>query len=183
MTLQYKSLFSLSLSFFNMCLRVCVSCAIVSNSFQEIFWRRNRTQVSCIAGRFFTVWATEEAYIYIYSLEKVMATHSSILAWKSPWTEEPGRIQSQGSLCQVLQVCRSSIVLVAQSCLALCNPMDCSLPGSFVHGILQSRILFPPPGDLPNQRIKPRSPALDSYYWTARKALCFDINFKISTFS
>ena len=121
--------------------------------------------------------------IYIYSLEKVMATHSSILAWKSPWTEEPGRIQSQGSLCQVLQVCRSSIVLVAQSCLALCNPMDCSLPGSFVHGILQSRILFPPPGDLPNQRIKPRSPALDSYYWTARKALCFDINFKISTFS
>ena len=28
-------------------------------------------------------------------------------------------------------------VLVAQSCLTLCNPMDCSLPGSFVHGILQ----------------------------------------------
>ena len=112
-----------------------------------------------------------------------MATHSSILAWKIPWTEEPGRIQSQGSLCQGLQVCCSSIVLVAQSCLALCNPMDCSLPGSFVHGVLQSRILFPPPGDLPNQRIEPRSPALDSYYWTARKALCFDINFKIITFS
>ena len=28
-----------------------------------------------------------------------------------------------------------------QSCLTLCNPMDCSLPGSFVHGILQARIL------------------------------------------
>ena len=27
-------------------------------------------------------------------LEKEMATHSSILAWKIPWTEEPGRIQS-----------------------------------------------------------------------------------------
>ena len=26
-----------------------------------------------------------------------MATHSSILAWRSPWTEEPGRIQSMGS--------------------------------------------------------------------------------------
>ena len=25
-----------------------------------------------------------------------MATHSSILAWKSPWTEEPGRLQSMG---------------------------------------------------------------------------------------
>ena len=28
-------------------------------------------------------------------LEKEMATHSSILAWKIPWTEEPGRIQGQ----------------------------------------------------------------------------------------
>ena len=32
-------------------------------------------------------------------------------------------------------------VLVAQSCLTLCDPLDCSLPGSFVHGILQARIL------------------------------------------
>ena len=31
------------------------------------------------------------------SLEKEMATHSSILAWKIPWTEEPGRLQSMGS--------------------------------------------------------------------------------------
>ena len=30
-------------------------------------------------------------------LEKKMATHSSILAWKIPWTEEPGRLQSIGS--------------------------------------------------------------------------------------
>ena len=29
-------------------------------------------------------------------LEKEMATHSSILAWKTPWTEEPGRLQSMG---------------------------------------------------------------------------------------
>ena len=28
------------------------------------------------------------------SLEKEMATHSSILAWRIPWTEEPGRLQS-----------------------------------------------------------------------------------------
>ena len=32
-------------------------------------------------------------------------------------------------------------VLVAQSYLTLCNLMDCSLPGSFVHGILQAKIL------------------------------------------
>ena len=29
-------------------------------------------------------------------LEKEMATHSSVLAWKTPWTEEPGRLQSMG---------------------------------------------------------------------------------------
>ena len=32
-------------------------------------------------------------------------------------------------------------VLVTQSCLTLCDPMDCSFPGSSVHGILQARIL------------------------------------------
>ena len=32
-------------------------------------------------------------------------------------------------------------VLVTQSCLTLCDPMDCSPPGSSVHGILQARIL------------------------------------------
>ena len=31
-------------------------------------------------------------------LEKAMAPHSSTLAWKIPWTEEPGRLQSMGSL-------------------------------------------------------------------------------------
>ena len=30
-------------------------------------------------------------------LEEGMATHSSILAWRVPWTEEPGRLQSMGS--------------------------------------------------------------------------------------
>ena len=30
-------------------------------------------------------------------LEKEMATHFSVLAWKTPWTEEPGRLQSMGS--------------------------------------------------------------------------------------
>ena len=32
------------------------------------------------------------------SPEKAMAPHSSTLAWKVPWTEEPGRLQSTGSL-------------------------------------------------------------------------------------
>ena len=35
----------------------------------------------------------------------------------------------------------TALCLVTQSCLTLCDPMDCSPPGSSVHGILQSRIL------------------------------------------
>ena len=50
--------------------------------------------------------------------------------------------------------------------LTLCNPMDCSLPGPSVHGILQARILewvaIPFPGYHPNPGIKSRSPALQA---------------------
>ena len=46
-----------------------------------------------------------------------------------------------------------------QSCPTLCDPMDCSPPGSSVHGILQERILeriaCAPPGDLPNLGLEP----------------------------
>ena len=53
-------------------------------------------------------------------------------------------------------------VLLAQSCLTLCDPVDCSLPGSSVHGILQPRILewvaVPSPGDLPDSEMEPASP-------------------------
>ena len=53
-------------------------------------------------------------------------------------------------------------VLVPQSCLTLCDPMDCSLPGSSVHGILQARILervaIPFSRDLLDPGIEPRSP-------------------------
>ena len=62
-----------------------------------------------------------------------------------------------------------------QSCLTLCDPMDCSLPGSSGHGILQARILKwgarPPPGDLPHpgiELVSLTSPALASEFFTTR---------------
>ena len=64
---------------------------------------RDRTQVSCIAGRFFTSWATREAKKY--------KPISFMLCW------------------------------VSQSRPTLCDPMDCSPPGSSVHGISQAIIL------------------------------------------
>ena len=51
-----------------------------------------------------------------------------------------------------------------QLCQTLCNPRDCSLLGSSIHGILQARILeylpCPSPGDLPDPGIEPGSPSL-----------------------
>ena len=35
---------------------------------------------------------------YFHALEKAMAAHSSTLAWKMPWLEEPGGLQTMGSL-------------------------------------------------------------------------------------
>ena len=49
-----------------------------------------------------------------------MATHFKILAWRIPWTEEPGGLQSQFSS-------------VTQLCPTLCDPMNCSTPGLPVH--------------------------------------------------
>ena len=55
---------------------------------------------------------------------------------------------------------------VDQLCLTLCDRMDCSLPGSSVHGIFQARILewvaITFPSDLSNPGIEPGSPALQS---------------------
>ena len=52
-----------------------------------------------------TKWLSQNKYIYHYEGELQMSTlvfcvvpHSSTLAWKIPWTEEPGRLQSMGSL-------------------------------------------------------------------------------------
>ena len=73
---------------------------------------RNWTKVSCIAGGFFTNWAVlsvleqysrchlpmQEMQVCSlgqeYLLEEEMAIHFSILAWKIPWTKEPGGLQS-----------------------------------------------------------------------------------------
>ena len=55
-------------------------------------------------------------------------------------------------------------VLVTQSCPTLCNPIDCSPPGFFVHGILQARtlewVVIPFSMDFPDRVMEPTSPSL-----------------------
>ena len=82
-------------------------------------------------------------------LKEEMAAHSSILAWKIPWTEEPGRPQSSGSQCQAwlsTHMCTwlsmprwpplapKSVKWKSLSRVWLCDPMDCNPPVSSVHG-------------------------------------------------
>ena len=59
------------------------------------------SQASLVAQRLKRPPAMQETWVWSLgredSLEKEMATHSSITAWKTPWTEEPGRLQCLGS--------------------------------------------------------------------------------------
>ena len=82
-------------------------------------------------------------------LEKGMATHSSILAWRIPWTEEPGGLQS-----------------TAKSCLTLATTWTMTLQASicmeFSSQEYWNGLPFPSPGDLPYPGIEPGSPALQA---------------------
>ena len=65
------------------------------------------------------------------------------------------------SACLFIQLVGFLFMLSCFSRVQLCDPMDWISPGFSVHGIFQARILawesFPPPGDIPNPGIKPRS--------------------------
>ena len=70
----------------------------------------------------------------------------------------------EGHTVTGMTLCVCVLAKSLQSCPTLCDPTDCSLSGSSVHGIFQGRILewvpFPSPGDLPDLGIEPTSPAL-----------------------
>ena len=52
----------------------------------------------CLGLRFWELEKEGASMLGLQCVEKAMATHSSTLVWKIPWTEEPGRLQSVGSL-------------------------------------------------------------------------------------
>ena len=84
------------------------------------------------------------------------------------WPQFSHQRNKDSSTCHAVFVWLAGIhsvkVLVAQLYPTLCDPMDCSSPGSSAHGILQARMLewvaISFSGDLSNPRIAPGSPAL-----------------------
>ena len=77
-------------------------------------------------------------------VEKAMAPHSSTLPWKIPWTEEPGRLQSMGSLTERLHF-HFSLSCIGEGkgnplqCSCLENPRDGGAWWAAISGVAQSR--------------------------------------------
>ena len=97
----------------------------------------------------------------ILYIENPKDTIRKLLELISEFSKVTGcKINTQKSLAFL---CESE---VAQSCPTLCDPMDCSLPGSSIHGIFQARILewgaISFSRDLPDPGIEPGSPALQA---------------------
>ena len=82
----------------------------------------------------------------LQALHQARLTHEEVRRSPSQWgfwTKLTPVMEADmlSHVCVCVCVCMCVCVLVTQSCLILCNPMDCSPPGSSVHGILQARIL------------------------------------------
>ena len=99
----------------------------------------------------YTEWSKSERekqilYISTYISEKAMAPHSSTLAWKIPWTEEPGKLQSMGSRRVGYDWATSlSLSRIGEGngnplqCSCLENPRDGGAWWAAVYGVAQSR--------------------------------------------
>ena len=78
-------------------------------------------------------------------LNEVAFAVGKTLDQESEWYKQHTSSQVTRSTLVIMVLVRMEeyhvCVLVAQSCLTLCNHIDCSLPGSSVHGIFQARIL------------------------------------------
>ena len=76
-----------------LCHPACLTC-MQSISWEMLGWRKHKLE-SRLPGE---ISVALDMQIIPPLWQKVMAPHSSTLAWKIPWTEEPGRLQSMGSL-------------------------------------------------------------------------------------
>ena len=90
---------------------------------------------------------TERLHFHFHALEKAMTPHSNTLAWKIPWMEEPGRLQSMGSL-RVRHDWETSLSLSCigegngnpLQCSCLENPRDGGAWWAAIYGVTQSGI-------------------------------------------
>ena len=117
--------------------------------------------------------------LHFHALEREMATHTSVLAWRIPGTGEPGGLPSMGSHRvghDWSNLAAGAVVLVAQLCPTLCDPKECGptrflCPWDFPG---KSGLPFPSPGGLPNPGIAGRFFTT----WATRKVPDYAIRMK-----
>ena len=151
-------------------------------------------------------WLSDLTFTFhFHAMEKEMATHSSVLAWRIPGTAEPGGLLSMGShrvghdwsdlataaaaimglgvirhLCVIWNFSHNKRVAFVIKAINICYAVLCHSAVSvslWPRGLKPARLLCPwgfsrqeywtglpcpPPGDLPNPRIEPRSPTLQA---------------------
>ena len=105
----------------------------------------------------------------VSGLGELTASRGRQVSWQKQWQHADLEITTQEEGRFYLKV-KSVKVLVAQSCLTFCDPVDCSMPVSPAHEILQARRLeglpFPSPGDLPHPGMVPVSSVLAGGFFT-----------------
>ena len=75
-----------------------ISIKILTNKLIVLLLHFNKLLVAQMVKLLATMWETQVRSLgWEDPLEKEMATHSSTLAWKIPWIEQPGMLQSMGS--------------------------------------------------------------------------------------
>ena len=121
-----------------------MDCSLPGSSIHGIFQARILEWVAisfssdCHSSDVYMIW-------YVVWTEKAMAPHSSTLAWKIPWTEEPSRLQSMGSrrvgydwASSLLPSCIGEGNGNPLQCSCLENPMDRGAWRATVHGVTKS---------------------------------------------
>jgi len=112
------------------------------------FWRCGSMlaarEHSCHITELMTAWSVGEGRLLSLVWLDISTYFNSLLFYRQMvyWKKVAWLLQAGACVSQLS--CRQKViaawVLVSQSCLTLCDPMDCSLPSSSVHGILQARI-------------------------------------------
>ena len=155
---------------------LCVSYWILClDSFINNDWRQAQGNDSCLVKTFeclkqalaHILWSTQGKDCAIYD-----PIRWSLIGWKSNYTVAYWDHTLKGKQC------KRTLQNVTQSCPTLCNPMDCSLPGSSVHGIFQAIVLewiaisFSRGSSQPRDRIRV-SHIVDRHFtvWATREVL------------
>ena len=128
-------------------------CFLLSSLFKISFYRKgqqtiaHRPNLACCGSHLFMYYLGLLSYynsriewLHQETTEKAMAPHSSTLAWKIPWMEEPGGLQSMGSL-RVGHDWATSLSLIGEGngnplqCSCLENPRDGGASWAAVYGV------------------------------------------------